>query len=114
MPSAPTGNTCCDRCADLGGADAGKSDAGKIARRRLLKAAIFRPLEADAPTDPKPGDFDQDDASDLAPTTGFADVAELPRAVSGTILDISPHVLIFCYIGKEHRQDLKPYPIACS
>jgi hypothetical protein len=112
MPSARTGSSCCDRCADLGGADAGKSDAGKIARRRLLKAAIFRPLEADALTDPIPDDFDPDNAADIAPTTGFADVAELPRAVSGTILDISPHVLIIGQIGTEQRYTLTPDAIA--
>jgi hypothetical protein len=112
MPGARTSDSCCDRCADLGGADAGKTDAGKIARRRLLKAAIFRPLEAEASSEPPPDDFAEDQMPDLAATTGFADVAELPRAVYGTVLDVSPHVLIIGQIGTEQRYTFTPDAIA--
>ena len=34
------GDTCCDRCA---GAAGGTADAARVARRRLLKDAVFRP-----------------------------------------------------------------------
>jgi hypothetical protein len=64
---------CCDRCAGA----TGTADAARIARRRLLKDAVFRPQPA-AGTD-----------AGCSP-----DAPRLPRAVTGTVLDVSPHVLM--------------------
>jgi hypothetical protein len=64
---------CCDRCAGA----TGTADAARIARRRLLKDAVFRPQPA-AGTD----------------AGGCPDAPRLPRAVTGTVLDVSPHVLM--------------------
>jgi hypothetical protein len=78
---------CCDRCTGA----APVSDAARIARRRLLKDAVFRPQ----------GSFMADSLSWLGgggvPSgnrVDFPDLARLPRAVTGTVLDVSPHVLV--------------------
>ncbi len=68
------GRTCCDRCAST-------STAVRVARRRLLKAAVFRP-------DDVPGSGFPDPVG-----SGFPEAGELPRIVVGTIVDASPHVL---------------------
>jgi len=61
---------CCDRFA------ATKTTV-RTSRRRLLKDAVFRPQNSGA-----------DDPAGL-PAPG-----DLPRAITGTVLDISPHVLV--------------------
>jgi hypothetical protein len=87
-----------------------------VARRRLLKAAVF-PARADS-TAPS-----QQSASvrwpaasrsgaDHVGTTGFADTDRLPRAVSGTIVDVSPQVLVLCTGRNEQRFTLTPDAIA--
>ena len=82
---------CCDRCA--GGT--GTADAARVARRRLLKDAVFGltpDLEPDPPGRPgSPGVV----AGAAAPgLPSFPDAGQLPRAVTGTVLDVSPHVLV--------------------
>jgi hypothetical protein len=71
----------------------GFSAGATAARRRLLKAAVFRPQADSVPSerqaegdDPAPDDAGSQSA-------GFADLRKLPRTVWGTIRDISPHVL---------------------
>jgi hypothetical protein len=64
---------CCDRCAGA----TGTADAARVARRRLLKDAVFRPQ-----------------ASLVPESDNFPETARLPRAVTGTVLDVSPHVLM--------------------
>lgn len=155
MPSAQADRACCDRCAGLArtgltrAGDAGTagisappgavdpraatSTAAMVARRRLLKAAVFRAPEADpaaerpaedppaarpsawradgrSPNRRLPG---QDSAAESRRTAGpgktgagFADVSQLPRAVSGTVLDVSPHVLVIGEAGREQRYTL--------
>jgi len=71
---------CCDRCAGA----TGTADAARIARRRLLKDAVFHPQ-------PAPADLDA--AANWAAASG-PDSARLPRAVSGTVLDVSPNLLM--------------------
>src|SRR5260370_9510182 len=61
---------CCDRLAAT-------KTAVRTSRRRLLKDAVFRAQDAPA-----------DDAA-----AGFPPPGELPRAITGTVRDISPHVL---------------------
>jgi len=125
------GTVCCDRCASLTGSSRGTAtsdpaeglagsgagsvaSAATVARRRLLKSAVFRPQAepvpaargADAP-DPAP-----DDAASQG--VGFADAFQLPRTVSGTILDVSPHVLILGEGGREQRFALTPDAVAWS
>jgi hypothetical protein len=89
MASAPAGFAGCDRCASL---DA----VGAVARRRLLKAAVLR-----TQGDPDP-----------AHGGGFADTSQLPRTVSGTVLDVSPHVLVLGDAGSEQRFTLTPDAVA--
>jgi hypothetical protein len=77
---------CCDRFA-------GTTAALRTSRRRLLKAAVFRPLEA-------PGD----EAADTG--AGFPTSGQLPRAVTGTVHDVSPHVLVLANGASEMRVTL--------
>ena len=83
-----------------------------VARRRLLKAAVFRPQ-----AEPGPAGTARTTAG-LAPddtgsqSVGFADVSQLPRTVSGTILDVSPHVLVLGDGGQEQRFALTPDAVA--
>lgn len=93
---------CCDRCASLtrgsiGAAAADLADesatAATVARRGLLKTAVFRPQAE-------------------SPDAGFANAVQLPRTVSGTILDVSPHVLILGEGGREQRFTLTADAVA--
>jgi hypothetical protein len=147
MPSAQADRACCDRCAGLARAGltragvtgtagigvppetddprAATSTAAIVARRRLLKAAVFRAPDADPAAERGPAEDPpaarppalradgrspnrrlpgQDSAESRR--AGFADVLQLPRAVSGTVLDISPHVLIIGEAGREQRYTL--------
>jgi hypothetical protein len=106
-----------------------------VARRRLLKAAVFRRTpDAAATSWPLPGqagvelDPEHEPAGTAAATvataepaqadgdgalgsvaeggaghSGFADSAHLPRTVRGTVLDISPHVLVIGDADYEQR-----------
>lgn len=77
---------CCDRCA-------GNATAVRTSRRRRLKAAVFtaRSGAPDEPTDATPG---------------FPAPGELPRAVTGTVHDVSPHVLVIGNGASETRVTL--------
>ncbi len=75
---------CCDRCA-------GNATAVRTSRRRRLKAAIFP-----APGGPLDGRGDPAAA-------GFPAPGELPRAVTGTVHDVSPHVLVIGNGASETR-----------
>ena len=87
-------HACCDRCAGAG-------TAARIARRRLLKAAVFRPADArpaDARTaDARTDDARTDDARADDARARFATSGDLPRAVTGTIIDVSPHLLVISH-----------------
>ncbi len=73
---------CCDRLADT----AGSAHPG---RRQLLKAAVFG-----SPGDQSPAAqaVDEEDVDDRP-----------PRAVTGTILDVSPHILVLAVGETEQR-----------
>ncbi len=125
---------CCDRCAD-GGASASEA---RIARRRLLKAAIFpyrhepaagpngkpgaaglglaagpgpaaaSPGRAASGAPPGPGLSADPASSSRAPAAdasasrpGFPDAGLQPRAVTGTIIDVSAQVIV---IGDAHGE----------
>jgi hypothetical protein len=116
MPAGQAAQGCCDRCA--GAAAAGLvRGAGPVtvARRRLLKAAVFPP-RADLP----PGGGQPESGcgpavprtAAAASGTGFADVGQLPRAVSGVILDVSPQVLVLGDGPDEQRFTLTPDAVA--
>jgi hypothetical protein len=81
---------CCDRCAGA----TSMADAARVARRRLFKDAVFGLTPGpDAAAGLSPPE--QDGAlADQGPRSGFADATQLPRAVTGTVLDVSPHVLV--------------------
>jgi hypothetical protein len=122
MRSGPGGFACCDRCASLPGRSGADATSGPttVARRRLLKAAVF-PKQADAaprgrgaigrPTGyagDHPGRRSQSGAGHLTPDApnvsgGFPDSSQLPRTVVGTVLDVSPHVLVVGEAGREQR-----------
>jgi hypothetical protein len=138
---------CCDRCANLTRASYGTAmpdpaseaacstahpstvvpaattsastaSAATVARRRLLKAAVFRPLAQPAElTESAPswrgasrGALALDDAGTRS--VDFANVLQLPRTVSGTILDVSPHVLVLREGGREQRFTLTANAVA--
>ncbi|MGH3275456.1 MAG: hypothetical protein ACRDNZ_14185 [Streptosporangiaceae bacterium] len=102
MPKARGERGCCDRCAGATGAAAaragapGTAHAARIARRRLLKEALFQPPAGQAAGRLARGDF--------------PDLSHLPRAVTGTVLDVSPHVLVLGEVdgrpGPERRLTL--------
>ncbi len=76
---------CCDRCA-------GDATAVRTAQRWRLKAAVFPAVPAHAdgkPADPAAG--------------GFPEPGQLPRAVTGTVHDVSPHVLVIGNGASETR-----------
>jgi hypothetical protein len=134
MRSGPGGFACCDRCASLPGRSRAGATSGSaageagvpaatatVARRRLLKAAVF-PKQADPAARGRgatghpggyagdhPGRRPQSEAGHLAPVYGqtigggFPDVSQLPRTVVGTVLDVSPHVLVLGDAGREQR-----------
>ena len=74
------GRACCDRCA-------GSSSAVRIARRRLLKSAVFRPEESQA-------------------DGGFPEPGRLHSIIMGRILDVSPHILAIGSGAAEQRLTL--------
>jgi hypothetical protein len=87
MPEATLGSACCDRCA-------GGAATVRTARRRLLKAAVFRLQDGldGGGSDPAGQDG-----------TGFPVSGELPRAITGTVLDASPQVLTLGHGATELR-----------
>ncbi len=100
------------------------ANAATVARRRLLKAAVFRPQPD---TDPPRGARRRGERSASLPATpgarpapihapnptaSFADTSQLPRTVSGTVLDVSPHILILGSAGSEQRFTLTPEALA--
>jgi hypothetical protein len=94
----------CHRCARA----TGQAATGGVARRRLLKAAVF-PRADQAP--PAQGHTDASPwrlAGAGMSQSGRADVGTLPVAVSGTVLDISPQVLVLAVGGVEQRFTLSP------
>jgi hypothetical protein len=83
-----------------------------MARRRLLKAAVFAQQADHAPRGRAavghPAGHLEPEAVDLAAgaqgfMAGFGDISELPRTVVGTVLDVSPHVLVLGDGGREQR-----------
>jgi hypothetical protein len=133
VPGAQASFVCCDRCANLGtdpSAPAGSGSATAVARRRLLKAAVSRrgtDSEASRVMAGAGAGPSVSASADRAPAittsarawrraeTGpadFADVAQQPRTVLGTVYDVSPHVLVIGDVGREQRFILTPDAIA--
>jgi hypothetical protein len=82
---------CCDRCPH-GGGSAGEE---RVARRRLLKAAVFPAQDSAAQEAPADALGGQAAAADQrAGRPGFPDAGLQPRAVIGTIVDVSPQVIV--------------------
>ncbi|HEX9030201.1 MAG TPA: hypothetical protein VF834_00055 [Streptosporangiaceae bacterium] len=107
---------CCDRCP---GATAGS--ASRFARRRLLKTAVFQPLPdaaslAGAAGQPYPGrtGLTKRPGSTAATRPGGAaatrsagsGAAQLYRAVTGEVLDASPHLITIGSAAGERRYNL--------
>jgi hypothetical protein len=82
MQSAPAGHACCARC---GGGDV----AARTARRQRYRAAV----------PPRPGRLAAEGARESAS-------AEQHDAVTGTLLDVSPHILVVAQAGGEQRLTL--------
>ena len=76
----------------------------RAAQARASLAAPARPLSAGRQS-PRPIDAPN-------PPLSFADTSQLPRTVSGTVLDVSPHVLILGDAGSEQRFTLTPDALA--
>jgi hypothetical protein len=126
MPSGQSVRGCCDRCAGA----AGSAAAAIVARRRLLKAAVFPsrsgqampvgPAERTksrfpgipAPRRPPAGETEIRPREGSRSGSGFADTGHLPRAVSGMVLDVSPQVLVLGDAGDEQRFTLTPDAVA--
>ncbi len=126
MPSGQSVRGCCDRCAGA----AGSAAAAIVARRRLLKAAVFpsrsgQTMPANQPEGsksrfplipqprrPGPDEVEIRPSDPAGSGTGFADTGHLPRAVSGMVLDVSPQVLVLGDAGDEQRFTLTPDAVA--
>ncbi len=118
MVAPRSATSCCERC--TGGA---RVSSAAAARRHLLKAAVFRPqgtMTTDAPqflaaSLPASHPAEREDAQDetgLAGEGDFPDTSSLARAVSGTILDVSPQVLVLADADTERRLVLAPDAVA--
>jgi hypothetical protein len=77
---------CCGRCA-------GPEVAARIARRRRLQSAVFPQLAQNSPNGAHHGD------------SQWANPAH-PRAITGTVLDVSPQILVIASSGREVRLTL--------
>lgn len=143
MSSGQAGPVCCDRCAwqtssgltsrpadsasplslpgsdhDANSATAAPDRTAMVARRRLLKSAVFRP-QGTAPGAATGLAEQASESGWLGPVSsedrvsvGFADVSQLPRTVSGTVQDVSPHVLVLGEAGREQRFTLTADAVA--
>jgi hypothetical protein len=122
MPAGQLAHACCDRCpgASIGirpaqsYADAAARTAA-LTRRRLLKAAVFPARvgpPGESPAEAPPGDAESWRHSADPSGIGFAEMGMLPRAVSGTVLDISPQVLVLGDETDDQRFTLTPDAIA--
>lgn len=93
---------CCDRCPG-----ATMANSSRFARRRLLKAAIFQPqpiprsqAAVDGPSSPElPADA-------VAPRLATSAHGRPYRAVTGEIIDVSPHVVTIGSAAGERRYTL--------
>jgi hypothetical protein len=125
MPAGRLAHPCCDRCPHGGSAvspaqtyPATAARTAAVSRRRILKASVFparvSPL-AGSTTGPAKRDGESwRHGPDLPDPSGmgFADMGMLPRAVSGTVVDISPQVLVLGHETHEQRFTLTPDAIA--
>jgi hypothetical protein len=84
MPDVHRDFRCCDRFAET-------ATAVRRSRRRLLKNAVTRAQDGQG-----------DEAAGLA-ADGFPVPGQLPRAVTGTVHDVSPHVLVIGNGASETR-----------
>jgi hypothetical protein len=85
---------CCDRFAAT-------ATTARASRRRMLKAAVFG--AQDDLVDEGPG-F----AARKRPAAGLPAAGQLPRALTGVVHDVSPHVLVIGNGGTEQRIALTP------
>jgi hypothetical protein len=119
MAAPRSATSCCSRCAsDV----RGLGDAAS--RRHLLKAAVFRPQEYPVKADSSqylttglPATLaaargQVPDDTGFADEPGFPDASSLARAVFGTVLDVSPQVLILSAADGERRLVLAPDAVA--
>jgi len=121
MPEPEADYGCCDRLAGPGGA----ACAARAAQRRLLRAAVFQ-HQHDARPAAHARTGSQHEPAGISPVpsaagargsafagpvagTGFPDATQLPRAVTGTILDVSPQVLVVGDEGGEQRYILSAH-----
>jgi hypothetical protein len=129
MPGGQAGPVCCDRCARLTGSEPtggtlsngawpSSASTARVARRRLLKGAVFRPQGnlGPAATEPAGPHADPVPFPSYPPpgivSSGFPDASQLPRTVSGTVVDVSPQVLVIGEGGSEQRFTLTADAVA--
>jgi hypothetical protein len=113
------------------------ADYTVMARRRLLQAAVLRrtpdsggvsrqfadpagaelaleggPADETAAAEPSGADAIGPSGGNEAEHSGFADSTQLPRTVWGTVVDVSPHVLVIGDAAYERRFILTPDAVA--
>jgi hypothetical protein len=88
-----------------GGITTGRIGAGGIGTDPAIVGDGSAGAPAKAGARPAPGDV-------ASPAATFADMSQLPRTVSGTVLDVSPHVLVLGSDGSEQRFTLTPDALA--
>src|ERR1700728_362700 len=91
MAAGQVARGCCDRCprAAAGATAAVTAPGAAVGRRRLMTAAVFPARRSRELPEPTSAHRSADPSG-----MGFADAGQLPRAVSGTVLDVSPQVLV--------------------
>jgi hypothetical protein len=97
----PTGPQCCGRCA-------GAPAAARVARRQRFRAAVFGGPGGKLAGPPGPADAPDADAAGAGGARRGAGDAAPFRAVTGTLLDISPHILVVAAGETERRLALTP------
>src|SRR5215469_7191788 len=122
VPGAQADFACCDRCVNLTtdrpATLAGSGSTETVSRRRLLKAAVSRRAAEGGDSPRVPPEAGQalsiGSVTDSAKTepADFANVAQQPRTVWGTVYDVSPHVLVIGDVGREQRFILTPDAVA--
>jgi hypothetical protein len=96
MQGRPAGPLCCGRCA-------GAQAAARVARRQHFRAAVFA-----RPGGGLPGAEAMAGAERTAGTDHGAGSAGQFRTVSGTLVDVSPHILVVATGEGERRLALAP------
>jgi hypothetical protein len=113
MQDAMVAGVCCERCPG-----ASTANTSHIARRRLLKAAVFQPQSAVPSRAPAPVPVPREQRADANPLDDDPEIVALAgqrhlyRTVTGRIVDVSPHFIAIGDTRGEQRFTLTADAVA--